>query len=592
MFKFQKNAVKLRAKNNQKEIYILNSAEDVLKIPEDLFYKIDISNFSGNYFKKIYEEALEVEQGKRKLKKARQLNFNFELLDEINLDYFQNLEPREKIEKKEYNEAKKEKKDKIEKKEKEVKNENKKYIKKKSKEYKIKKEDKKEGNDKTPTKSSKYMSRIKHNKNLYYDSPINHNKNKSFINFNDIHNVAPDKNKSQLNFDSLYLMKQRNMNDNKNDIKYNDNKNDIKYNDNYLLKNAIEIMRRQRIKSEEKNNKLKKHKNEPLEIIFEDNSRKKRVISPEINMKRNFNTKFNKILYNLYNIKTNENNDNNSHNNTLNEANKIANNKTEKSLSTMFNEIKKRQKRKYYFSLLQKKINYLKQVNSNKKFNKNNIFINANNNNNFINNEKYLHFRIRTNSSNIDNNENYNNNFQKYNNTYHPNNNNNDIFNSYNRSTTNSNSKNEIIDKTSNSTIYKNNNNNSHKINKITFNFKYNSNYGDIIGILGSNEYLGNWCQDKILYLKWNYGNIWSNSINIEKLENFEFKYIISHEGTIYWEKGYNYLVDFEGIIDEIQYHKKGRFNKYEYAYKKENSELILHCKWNGWEWDDNNNSN
>ena len=35
-----------------------------------------------------------------------------------------------------------------------------------------------------------------------------------------------------------------------------------------------------------------------------------------------------------------------------------------------------------------------------------------------------------------------------------------------------------------------------------------------------------------------------------------------------------------------------GRFNKYEYAYKKENSELILHCKWNGWEWDDNNNSN
>ena len=356
------------------------------------------------------------------------------------------------------------------------------------------------------------------------------------------------------------------MNDNKNYTKtYNyDN------NDNYLLKNVIEMMRRQRIKSEEKNNKLKKQKNEPLEIIFEDNSRKKRVISPEINIKRNFNTKFNKILYNLYNIKTNENNDNNRHKSTLNEDNKITNNKTEKSLSTMFNEIKKRQKRKYYFSLLQKKINYLKQVNSNKKFNKNNIFINANNNNNFINNEKYLHFRIKSNSTNIDNNENYNNNFQKYNNAYHPNNNNN------NGSTTNFNDKNEIIDKTSNS-----NNNNSHKINKITFNFKYNSNYGDIIGILGSNEQLGKWCQDKILYLKWNYGNIWSNSINVgdSKLDNFEFKYVISHEGTIYWEKGYNYLVDFEGIIDEIQYHKKGRFNKYEYAYKKENSELILHCK-------------
>ena len=588
MFKFQKNKFKSRAKNNQNEIYILNSAEDVLKIPEDLFYKIDISNFSGNYYRKIYEEALEVEQGKRILKKARQLNFNFELLDEINLDYFKNLEPQEKIEENEYKEPKKEKKDKIEKKEKELKNENKKYIKKKSKEYKIKKEDKKEISDKTPTKSSKYISRVKHDKHLNYDSPINHFKNKTFLDYNEIHNVTPDKNKSQLNFDPLKEMKQRSMNENKNYIKTDNN-------DNYLLKNVIEMMRRQRIKSEEKNNKLKKQKNEPLEIIFEDNSRKKRVISPEINIKRNFNTKFNKILYNLYNIKTNENNDINSHNNPLNEGNKITNNKTEKSLSTMFNEIKKRQKRKYYFSLLQKKINYLKQINTNKKFNKNNIFINDNNNNNFINNEKYLHFRIKTNSSNIDNNENYNNNFQKYNNAYHSNNNNNNIFNSYNGSITNLNDKNEIIEKESNSAIYKNNNNNkSHKINKITFNFKYNSNYGDNIGILGSNEQLGNWCQDKILYLKWNYGNIWSNSINVDnsKLENFEFKYIISHEGTIYWEKGYNYLVDFEGIIDEIQYHKKGRFNKYEYAYKKENSELILHCKWNGWEWDDNNNSN
>ena len=589
MYKFEKNKDKLRAKNNQKEIYILNTAEDVLKIPEDTFYKIDISNFSGNYFKRIYEEALEVEQGKRKLKKARQLNFNFDLLEEINLDYFKNLEPEEKIEKKEYNEyneVKIEKKEKIEKKDKEVKNE-KKYIKKKSKEYKIKKEGKKEESDKTQTKSSKFISRVKHNKNLNYDSPINHIKNKSFINYNGINIATPDKNKSLLNFDSLNKMKQRNMDYNKNYINFDNN-------DNYLLKNVIEMMRnRQRIKSEEKNNKLKRHKTEPLEIIFEDNTRKKRVISPEINIKRNFNTKFNKILYNLYNIKTNENNDNNSHNNTLHEENKITYNKSEKSFSTMFNEIKKKQKRKYYFTLLQKKINYLKQINSNNKFNKNNIFINDNNNNNISNSEKYLHFRIKTNSSNIDNNENYKNNFQSYNNTYHTNNNNN-FFTSYNENTTNLNDKNDIIDKTSSSTIYKNNTNNSHKISKITFNFKYNSNYGDNIGILGSNEKLGNWCQDKILYLKWNYGNIWSNSINVDnsKLENFEFKYIISHEGTIYWEKGYNYLVDFEGLIDEIQYHKKGRFNKYEFTYKKENSELILHCKWNGWEWDDNNNSN
>ena len=705
MFKFQKKKI---AKNDQKEIYILNSAEDVLKIPEDTFYKIDISNFSGNYFRKIYEEALEVEQGKRKLKKARQLNFNFELLDEINLDYFKNLGEKEKIEKKEYNETKKEKKEKIVKKEKEVKNENKKYIKKESKEYKIKKEDKKEGSDKTPTKPLKYINRIKQIKKLNYDSPINHIKNKSYINYNETHNINQDKSENQLNFDSLNAMRQRNMNDTNNNIKSDND-------DNYLLKNVLEMMRnRQRIKSEEKNRKLKKHRFEPLEIIFEDNSRKKRVISPEINIKRNFNTKFNKILYNLYNIKSKVSNDNiNNHSSSLNEENKNSNNQTEKSISTMFNEIKKNQKRKYYVSLLKKKINYLKQISFHNKFNKTNIDINAKDNNNQINinsnnnynsniinakndkncnnnngniieknnyhsnniindkkknnqsnninvkkynnsnnknnkksnlndnninmknnnndngdninmennnisnninaknnnenimnmktcndinnNEKYInnYQNYKAYYLNNDNNENFNNNFQNYNNPYYSNNNNN-FFNSYNQRNSNFSDKNEINDESSNSTINKNNTNKTHKIKKIIFNYKYNSNYGDIIGILGSNEQLGKWCQDKILYLKWNYGNIWSSYIIVDnaKLENFEFKYIISHEGTIYWEKGYNYLVDFEGLIDEIQYHKKGRFNKYEYAYVKENSELILHCKWNRWEWDDNNNSN
>jgi hypothetical protein len=217
---------------------------------------------------------------------------------------------------------------------------------------------------------------------------------------------------------------------------------------------------------------------------------------------------------------------------------------------------------------------------------------NVANNNEKYNKNNYQNYKPYY--SNNDNNENFNNNIQNYNNTtYHSNNNNSNFFNIFNESNSNYSDRNEINDEANNSTIYKNNTKNFHKIKKIIFNFKYNSNYGDNIGILGSNEQLGNWCQDKILYLKWNYGNIWSNSINVgdSKLDNFEFKYVISHEGTIYWEKGYNYLVDFEGIIDEIQYHKKGRFNKYEYAYKKENSELILHCKWNGWEWDDNNSN-
>ena len=75
MFKFQKNKVKPRTKNNQKEIYILNPAEDVLKIPEDLFYKIDISNFSGNYFKKNLWRSFRSWTRKEKIEKGKTIKF-------------------------------------------------------------------------------------------------------------------------------------------------------------------------------------------------------------------------------------------------------------------------------------------------------------------------------------------------------------------------------------------------------------------------------------------------------------------------------------------------------------------------------------
>ena len=70
MLKISKSNVKSKTKNEnkKKEKYILNTAEDLLKIPDDTFYKADISSFSGEYYNKIYQEALEVEQGKRKLK--------------------------------------------------------------------------------------------------------------------------------------------------------------------------------------------------------------------------------------------------------------------------------------------------------------------------------------------------------------------------------------------------------------------------------------------------------------------------------------------------------------------------------------------
>ena len=446
--------------------------------------------------------------------------------------------------------------------------------------------DKTDDSFQTPIKGKKYTKFIKLNKKLKYDSPVN-NKSKVIVYTNENY-VTPVKNRTNILFETSGRMKEG----------YNDNDSTNYSTPDKNKTNSIwkkfELMRkkedRPRISSEGKNTEIKRHRFEPLEIIFEENSRIKKVISPEINQKRNSSSKFNRILNNLYNINTNANNDfNRNQNNIIIKEIKTEdkNNKYEKSISSLFNEIKKKLRKKYYFSLLQKKINYLRQIKSNSKFNQNTNYIQTNHNFN-ANNENIIHNENK-NDANINSNSTYNNNSDNNNNNIgNSNNNYSDISNNKNNNKTYDNSKR----KHHKSKGFRNNNN-DHKINKIKFEFKYDSNYGDNIGVLGSTDQLGNWCQDKILYLKWNYGNIWSNSIDVDNynLENFEFKFIISHDGTIYWEKGYNYLVDFEALIDEIKYYKKGRFNKYEYIYKKYSSELVLQCKWNGWEWDINNNS-
>ena len=573
MLKINKGNAKPKIKNgnNIKEKYVLNIEEDLLKIPNDTFYKIDILSFSGEYYNKIYQEALGVEKGKQKLKNIKPITVDIEGKD--NVDKF--FESKTKGTK-----GKKDKKIMSERKSSmTTRSRIKENLDIKIKIDKKEKDEKKDDSFQTPTKGKKYTKIIKLNKKLKYDSPVI-NKSKAIVYTNENY-VTPVKNRTSLLFDSYGRMRERNNDNDSTNYSTPDKNKSIS------LRNKIELMGKRedkpRISSEGRNTEIKSHRNEPLEIIFEENSRIKKVISPEINKKRNSSSKFSRILNNLYNINSSINNDFNHNQNTIiNKEVKTEdkNNKYEKSISSIFNEIKKKLRKKYYFSLLQKKVNYLRQIKSNSKFNQITNYIQTNNNFNTNNENKN---DINTN------------------NTYDNNSNNNNTCNSINSNNNFSdNSNNNHNNKTYDNSRKKHhkqkgfrNNNNDHKINKIKFEFKYNSNYGDNIGILGSTDQLGNWCQDKILFLKWNYGNIWSNSIDVDNynLENFEFKFIISHDGTIYWEKGYNYLVDFEALIDEIKYYKKGRFNKYEYIYKKQSSELILQCKWNGWEWDINNNS-
>ena len=119
---------------------------------------------------------------------------------------------------------------------------------------------------------------------------------------------------------------------------------------------------------------------------------------------------------------------------------------------------------------------------------------------------------------------------------------------------------------------------------KIIFSIRYDTTFGEDIGILGSIDKLGKWDQKGIMYLKWNKGNIWTGEIDVDdkKLEDFEFKFVIALNGELkIWESGFNNKVLFQKLFEVIKEKNKGRFNKYEYMYNLEKEELTLKCKWN-----------
>ena len=137
---------------------------------------------------------------------------------------------------------------------------------------------------------------------------------------------------------------------------------------------------------------------------------------------------------------------------------------------------------------------------------------------------------------------------------------------------------------------YNNNNTNNiytnifnFNINKIIFSIKYDTQFGEEVGILGSIPKLGNWNQNDIFYLQWNNGNKWTGEIIFETMPlDFEFKFVIvSNRNVKKWENGDNNKVYFDQLLNEIKYKKNGFFNKYEYKYDSVKGELLLICKWN-----------
>lgn len=129
--------------------------------------------------------------------------------------------------------------------------------------------------------------------------------------------------------------------------------------------------------------------------------------------------------------------------------------------------------------------------------------------------------------------------------------------------------------------VYDNYNDNNYPIKKIVFIIYYNTVFGQEIAISGSNDKLGNWNKNKLFYLEWSQGNKWIGELDIDELEDFEFKFVVCYNKEIIsWEPGENNNVYFTALFNEIKEYPKGRYNKYQYEYNRENGQLVLNCRW------------
>lgn len=92
------------------------------------------------------------------------------------------------------------------------------------------------------------------------------------------------------------------------------------------------------------------------------------------------------------------------------------------------------------------------------------------------------------------------------------------------------------------------------RINKIIFEIQYNTQMGENISVIGSNNKLGNWDTKNPLNLNWNKGNIWSGKFDYNEIKDFEYKFILQNNGYIKeWENGFNRKFIFHQIKSLIE---------------------------------------
>ena len=85
------------------------------------------------------------------------------------------------------------------------------------------------------------------------------------------------------------------------------------------------------------------------------------------------------------------------------------------------------------------------------------------------------------------------------------------------------------------------------KIEKINFQIKYDTKFGEDLAIIGSIKELGNWQIDKALKMGWNDCNIWKGTLYLDKnnILEFEYKFVVTSGNFVKrWEDGFNRKFD------------------------------------------------
>ena len=85
------------------------------------------------------------------------------------------------------------------------------------------------------------------------------------------------------------------------------------------------------------------------------------------------------------------------------------------------------------------------------------------------------------------------------------------------------------------------------KIEKINFQIKYDTKFGEDLAVIGSIKELGNWQIDRALKMGWNDNNIWKGTLYLDRKNIFEFEYkfiVTSGNYVKRWEDGFNRKFD------------------------------------------------